>query len=125
MLLGIHLGLMIGPTVAVPAPFDITDALSGATVTQTDRGRSGFQLTFEVGRSGPADIIDYGLLLNPLLRPFNRVVLTVRFSFVPEVIMDGVITNVQLVPSNEPGASVLTVTGEDVSVMMDMKQEPT
>ena len=125
MLLGIHLGLLIGPTVAVVPPIDVTDALSGATVTQTDRGRSGFQLTFEVGRSGPADIIDYGLLLNPLLRPFNRVVLTVHFSFVPEVIMDGVITNVQLVPSNEPGASVLTVTGEDVSVMMDMKQEPT
>jgi hypothetical protein len=123
MLLGIHLGLLIGPSVAVVPPVDITDALSGATVTQNDRGRSGFQLTFEVGRSGPVDMLDYGLLLNPLLRPFNRVVLTVAFSLVPEVIMDGVITNVQLVPSNEPGASVLTVTGEDVSVMMDMKQE--
>ncbi|MBA3240807.1 MAG: hypothetical protein H0T60_06230 [Acidobacteria bacterium] len=123
MLLGIHLGLLIGPSVAIVPPLSITDALTGATVTQSDRGRSGFQLTFEVGRSGPVDMLDYGLLLNPLLRPFNRVVLTVSFSLVPEVIMDGIITNVQLLPSNEPGASVLTVTGEDVSVMMDMKQE--
>jgi hypothetical protein len=123
MLLGIHLGLLLGPSVAVIPPVDIAEALTGATVTQNDRGRSGFQLTFEVGRSGPVDLLDYGLLLNPLLRPFNRVVLTVSFSLIPEVIMDGIITNVQLLPSNEPGASTLTVTGEDVSVMMDMKQE--
>ncbi|HEU4596494.1 MAG TPA: hypothetical protein VFS10_15265 [Pyrinomonadaceae bacterium] len=123
MLLGIHLGLLIGPSVAVIPPVDITEALTGATVTQNDRGRSGFQLTFEVGRSGPVDMFDYGLLLNPLLKPFNRVVLTVSFSLVPEVIMDGIITNVQLQPTNEPGASTLTVTGEDVSVLMDMKQE--
>ena len=124
MLLGIHLTLLIGPMIAVPAPPTLTEALVSASVTNNDSGRSGFQLTFQVGRAGPLDLLDYALVLNPLLRPFNRVVLMVTFNVVPQVLMDGIITNVQLAPSNEPGQTTLTVTGEDVSVMMDMKQEP-
>jgi hypothetical protein len=58
-----------------------------------------------------------------LLRPFNRVILVVLFNAVPHVLMDGVITNQQLAPSAQPGASTLTVTGEDVSVMMDLEKK--
>ena len=36
--------------------------------------------------------------------------------------MDGIITNRQLSPGDAPGAATLTVTGEDVSVMMDMRR---
>jgi hypothetical protein len=124
MLLGVRLTLLIGPTIAVPAPFDLTEALTGVEVTTSDRGRSGFQLTFQVGRSGPLDLVDYSLLLNPvLLRPFNRVILMVTFDVVPQVLMDGLITQVQLTPSEQPGASTLTVMGEDVSVAMDMQEK--
>ena len=122
-LLGIHLTLMMGPTIAVPVPFSIAEALTSVQVTHNDSGASGFQLTFQVGRSGPLDLLDYGLLTNPLLRPFVRVILLVRFAIAPQVLMDGIITQIQLSPSNEPGASTLTVTGEDVSVMMDLEQE--
>lgn len=120
MLLGISLQLMVGPELPLPAPATLTEALVGAEVTLTDEGRSGFQLTFQAGRSGPADLVDYPLLLNPLLRPFNRVVLMVTFDAVPRVLMDGFITRTQLSPSEEPGASTFTVTGEDVSVIMDL-----
>jgi hypothetical protein len=124
MLLGIHLTLMIGPSIAVPAPATLTEALTAVEVTHGDQGRSGFQLTFQVGRSGPLDLIDYPFLLNPaLLKPFNRVVLVTTFNVTPRVLMDGVITNVQLAPSEEPGSSTLTVTGEDVSLMLDLKQK--
>ena len=41
----------------------------------------------------------------------------------PAVLMDGIIMDQQLAPSNEPGASTLTVTGEDVSVMLDMEEK--
>jgi hypothetical protein len=58
-----------------------------------------------------------------LLRPFKRVILLVRFAIAPEVLMDGIITQVNLSPSEEPGASTLTVTGEDISVMMDLEQK--
>jgi hypothetical protein len=122
MLLGIHLTLLIGPAVPVPAPAPLAEALIGVEVTHTDEGRSGFQLTFQVGRSGLADIADYPFLLNPLLRPFNRVILMVMFNARPHVLMDGFITRQQLSPNNEPGASTLTLTGEDVSVLMDLRQ---
>ena len=36
--------------------------------------------------------------------------------------MDGYVTDQQLNPGNEPGTSTLTLTGEDVSVMMDLEE---
>lgn len=123
-LLGIHLTLLIGPTVAVPAPPQLMEALQSVEVTHSDEGRSGFQITFQVGRSGPLDLLDYPLLSSPLLKPFNRVILIVTFNVTPRVLMDGIITHQQLSPSNQPGASTLTITGEDVSVMMDMEEKP-
>jgi hypothetical protein len=119
--LGTRLLLMIGPTLPIPAPLPLSEALKRVEVTTQDQGRSGFSLTFEMGRSGPADIVDFQLLLNPLLRPFNRVVLVVTFGGLPSVLMDGVITHQQHTPSDEPGQSTLTVMGEDLSAMMDLK----
>jgi hypothetical protein len=123
MLLGVHLTLLIGKTIATPAPVAITEALSAVQVTQSETGRSGFTLTFQVGRSGPLDLFDYGLLTHPLLRPFVRVVVMVRFNLTPTVLLDGVITQLQLTPSEEPGGSTLTVTGEEVSMLMDVKED--
>jgi hypothetical protein len=122
---GVHLTLLIGPTVPVPAPPDLMESLEQVQVTHADSGISGFQLTFKVGRSGPLDLIDYGLLRNPLLlQPFNRIVLMVTFGVVPQVLMDGFITHQQLSPGASPGTSRLTVMGEDASVMLDLKETP-
>lgn len=120
---GIHLTLLIGPTVPVPAPFNLTNAIKSVEVTNTDQGRDGFQITFAAGRKGPADIFDYALLNNSLLRPFNRVIIMITFGLAPKVLIDGIITHQQLNPSQEPGKTTLTVTGEDVSVMMDMEEK--
>ncbi len=123
-LLGIHLTLLIGRTVPTPAPLAIIEALQSVKITHTDQGPSGFELAFHVGRATALDLMDYRLLTNPLLQPFNRVIVVVRFAIAPQVLMDGIVTNQQLAPSNEPGASTLTITGEDVSVMMDMEEQP-
>ncbi|HHY56469.1 MAG TPA: hypothetical protein GYA08_13665, partial [Chloroflexi bacterium] len=121
--LGVQLTLLIGPTVAVPAPPLLTEALHSVEVTHSDEGRSGFQLVFQAGRDALTGLIDYPLLSLPLLRPFNRVVLIVTFQGIPSVLMDGVITHQQLNPGSEPGTGQLTVTGEDVSVMMDLEEK--
>jgi hypothetical protein len=123
MLLGVNLSLLIGPTLPLPATPDIAEAVQSVSVTQSDEGRSGFQIVLQIGRAGLADMLDYRLLLNPLLRPFNRVILTMLFNALPQVIMDGVITTIQMSPGSQPGAATLTLTGEDVSVMMDMKKK--
>jgi hypothetical protein len=123
MLLGVNLSLLIGPTVPLPATPDIAEALQSASVTQNDEGRSGFQIVLQIGRAGPTDLLDYRLLLNPLLRPFNRVILTALFNAIPRVLIDGLITNQQFSPGAEPGTATLTLTGEDVSVAMDMEKK--
>ncbi len=120
--LGTQLSILIGPTVAVPAPGFLVETLLNAEVTHDDTGRSGFQLTFNAGRKGVADIVDFDHLSSQLLRISNRVILTVILNGIPNVLFDGIITNQQLEPSNEPGQAKIVVTGEDVSVMMDMME---
>lgn len=119
---GVHLTVLLGK-LPKPAPARLSEALKDVEVTHSDDGPSGFQLRYQVGRSGLADLRDYGLLADPLLRPFNRVIITVHFAVAPQVLMDGIITNVQLIPSEQPGGDMLTVTGEDISVMMDLEQQ--
>jgi hypothetical protein len=117
--LGVHLTLLIGPTVAVPAPLPLTERLAKVKVIHSDEGRSGFQLTFHTGRAGLSDLLDYPLAGNPLLKNFNRVILVVTFGVMPKVLMDGIITRQEFTPGERPGQATLTVTGEDVSCMMD------
>src|SRR5215210_7603797 len=105
-----------------PAQEAVMEAFSSASVTPAERGPIGFQLTFNIGRVGAADLPDYKLLSMPELQPFSRVVLSVIFSVEEEVLVDGYITDQQLNPGNEPGTSTLTLTGEDVSVMMNLEQ---
>jgi hypothetical protein len=123
-LLGVHLTVLLGETIPGPAPLAVSEALQSVEVTHSDRGPSGFQITLHVGRSSVLDLPDYRLLTDPRLKPFNRVILIVRFAVAPQVLMDGFITNQQLNPGNEPGTSTLTLTGEDVSVMMDLEETP-
>lgn len=120
-LLGTTLTLWIGPSVPVPPPPAFIEALGEVEVTTSDSARSGFRLTFRAGRND-AMPLDYDLLTGPLLQPCSRVLLMVTFNAVPEVLMDGIITNQQLTPGQQPGTSTLTVIGEDVSVMMDLEE---
>jgi hypothetical protein len=121
-LLGTRVTLYLGPAIALPAPAPIVEALTAIEVTQNADGRDGFQLTFTIGRGGLLGVVDYPLMANPLLRPFSRVVIQVWAGVIPQVIMDGFITNHQITPSNQPGQSTLTVTGEDMRVVMDLRE---
>jgi hypothetical protein len=120
---GVRLTLLIGPTVAIPVPPFMLESLRTVEVTHKDEGQSGFQITFHVGRNAQTSLPDYPLLANPLLKPFNRVIVMATFGPVPSVLMDGIITRQELNPGDQPGTSTLTIKGEDVSVMMDRKDE--
>jgi hypothetical protein len=121
-ILGIHFRLKIGASVPEIAPLKLNEALQSVEVTHNYEGRSAFQLSFQIGR-GLFDLFDYALVSeDSILQPFKRVQLIVYFGLDKQVLMDGIITNRQLAPSDEPGASTLTITGEDVSLMMDLEQ---
>jgi len=117
MLSGVYLTLMIGPTVPVPAPLPVMEALKSVQVSSS-KERTGFQLTFTVGKTSPLQLamLPAGYF-DPIL---TRVVILVTMNGMPRVLMDGIITRQEISPSNDPGQSTLTVTGEDLSVLMDI-----
>ncbi|WP_445173396.1 phage late control D family protein [Microcoleus sp.] len=123
MPLGINLTLLIGANQPRPAPSLLMEALHSVEVTYSAEGSSGFQIIFQVGRAGRNDLQDYQLLKNPLLNVFNRVILIMTLGANAQVLMDGIITNQQFSPSMTPGGSTFTITGEDVSVMMDLEEK--
>jgi hypothetical protein len=121
-LLGLRLTLLIGPTVAVPAPPPVIEAVHEVEVTHRDDGPSGFSITFNVGRAGPSPLPDYAILGNELLKAFNRVIVMVTFNATPHVLIDGIIARQELAQGQQPGTSTLTIKGEDVSVAMDREE---
>ena len=116
----IQLQLMIGQVVPSPAPPELMNALQSVEVTQSEQ--SGFQISFRVGR-GAYVSADYTVVSHPLLKPGNRVIINVTVGAMPRVIMDGIITHHQFSYGNN-GAALLTVTGEDISVLMDVFELP-
>jgi hypothetical protein len=111
--LGVRLQLLVGPTVARPAPYDVVDALQSVEVTNRDHERDGFQLTFHVAKDS---LIDYQLLREGHFEPPARVSVIVIFAGAAQVLINGMVTDLQLVPSNRPGESTFHVTGEDLGL---------
>ncbi|AFL88760.1 hypothetical protein Terro_2514 [Terriglobus roseus DSM 18391] len=109
--------LLIGPMVPVPAPAAVSNALQSAQVTVASGQRSGFQLLFNVATNS---LLNTTLLPAGLFDPGIRVILMAIVNGIPNVLMDGIVMRQEFAPSNQPGQSTLTVTGEDVSVMMGL-----
>jgi hypothetical protein len=116
LLKGIHLTLLIGPGVPVPAPQPVTDALIRAQVTN-GLTRSGFQLVFGLSKQS---LLSRALLPAGYFDPGVRVILVVTVGPIPEVLIDGIITRQEVAPGNQAGEGKLTITGEDLSVLMDV-----
>lgn len=117
MLKGIQLALMIGPVVPAPVPRAVIEALQTVTVTTSAVDKSGFQLTFAL--SNKSILQTLFLLSGGNAIPILRVIVTVTFNGIPNVLIDGVITNHQITPGDNTRYSTLTVTGEDLTVLMD------
>ncbi|MBW4644924.1 MAG: hypothetical protein KME23_18355 [Goleter apudmare HA4340-LM2] len=122
MALSINLTLLIGQNTPRPAPNWLVEAINTIEIMQSVAGRSVFQISFAVGRSSN-DQGNEQLLSSKLIDAFNRVIVSVTINAMPKVLMDGIITRQEFSPSNEPGESLLTITGEDVSVMMDLEEK--
>jgi len=120
MLKGFYLTLLIGPAVPVPAPKAVTDAVTSVQVTNGGT-RGGFQMTFAVSKQSPlmTTMIPAGYF-----DPGIRVLIVVTVGGLPNVLMDGIITRHELAPNSQAGQSSFTVTGEDLSVLMDIVEMP-
>jgi hypothetical protein len=103
--------------VAVPVPKPLTDALTSVEVHVNDTGASGFQLTFTLANNSPLQTLFLLSAGAPI--PMLRVILMATTGVIPQVLMDGVITHHEITPDAMKGASTLTITGEDLTAVMN------
>lgn len=116
MLKGVHMTLMIGPTVPVPVPRTILEALTSVSVDARTTGPSGFELRFTLTNRS---VLQTLFLVAAGAMPKNvRVIIIATVNGLPEVLIDGVMTNHQIAPDSN-GTSQLVVTGEDLRRVMD------
>ncbi len=117
MLKGVHLTLMIGPAVPVPVSPDVLDALTSVQITNNDTGPSVFQLTFTLGTNSSLQTLF--LLAGGANIPLVRVVLVATVNGTAQVLIDGVMTNHEIGPGADAAHATLTITGEDLTRVMD------
>ena len=115
---GYHLTLLIGPTIPIPAPRPVMEALESVECHSAAGERSGFSLNFKVSNRSVLHTI---LSLVPAQVPWLRAIVVVTVQGTPHVLADGLVTNQQLSPGSE-GSSTFTIMGEDVSIAMDKQQ---
>ncbi|MCP3804192.1 hypothetical protein NLX83_33460 [Allokutzneria sp. A3M-2-11 16] len=120
MFTDLQVRLLIGKVAVIPAPAALTDALQSIQVTTSDGSRSGFRLDFAVSKRS---IITSTLIPAGLFDPKTRVILVAIVKGMPQVLVDGVITRQDMNPGNDPAGSTFTVTGEDLSLLMDLTHE--
>lgn len=118
MLKGIQMTLMVGPVVAVPVPKMILDALTSISVSHQEDGKSGFQLSFEISKHSPLQIL-FMLSGGQQMLPFLRTIITITLNGTPTVIMDGMITQHEIQAATPDKKALLSVTGEDLTTVMD------
>ena len=114
---GLQLRLYMGVVAASPVPRELIDALVSVQVNEGAGAQSGFQLAFTAAADG---LIQRELLPGGFFDAPRRVIVSVVVDGREDVLVDGVITRQELTVSPEPGKCQLTVTGLDLSQMMDL-----
>jgi hypothetical protein len=114
---GMQLLLLMGGVVPEPVEVDLIDALQSVSVSTGAGQQGGFQLGFAVSRKSR---ITRSLLPGGYFDPGRRVIVVAVVAGRRNVLMDGIITRQEMQPSDTPGASMLTVTGLDLSAVLDV-----
>lgn len=120
---GIQMTLMMGPVIPLPAPRVVMDALDSVEVRTSDGAASGFQLTFQFTSKSELNTIFLIAAGNStsMATPPLRVLLIVTLNGTPQPLFDGVMTNVEVQAGNQGSPGTVTVTGEDLTKVMDMQ----
>jgi hypothetical protein len=112
---GFYLTLMMGGFNASPVSQAVIDALTDVTVSSTVGSQGGFQLKFTLGKNS----VVQQMLNSGKFDPRTRVVIAVTVNGSTEVLMDGIITKQDLTASSAAGKSTLSLTGLDLTALMD------
>lgn len=118
MLEGVHLTLLAGPVVPAPLPRELLEALTEVEVTNGSDSPGGFRLSFALSSRS---VLHQAFLVAATRTPLMRVVVVVTVNSIPQVLMNGVLTEHEVSAGDRPGQSLLTVTGEDLTRLMDLQ----
>lgn len=112
-----ELQLLTGLTSLSPLAADLVASVEEVQVTHTTGRRSGFQLTLRLppGSRLATEVLPLGSLEAP-----TRIVLVLTLNGASAVLMDGVVTRHDVAPGTAPGQGRLTITGVDLSQLMDL-----
>ena len=112
----VQLTLLIGPTVPLPVPRPVMEALDSVEVTTSAGSRSGFRLALMLSNRSPLHTF---FLVAANAQPLAlRVILVATINGTPNVLADGVITRQEISPAGG-GMSTLSIIGEDLTTVMD------
>ena len=120
---GIQMTLMMGPVIPLAAPRVAMDALDSVEVRTSDGSASGFQLRFQFTSKSELNtlfLIAAGTNTS-MATPPMRVLLVVTLNGSPQPLFDGVMTNLEVQAGNHGAPGTLTITGEDLTKVMDMQ----
>lgn len=121
-ILGVRAQIMIGKSpIALPAPRDALLAIEEIEVKLSDTEASGFRMVVRTGRSGPLDFLEAPFVADDRFDVGARVVVTMIFDVVPQVIFDGVVAK----RSYSPTSGRITLLGRDLSHELDKEVKQT
>jgi hypothetical protein len=111
----------MGPIIPLPAPREVIDALDSVEVHTADGSGSGFQLNFQFTSKSALNTIFLIAAGNStsMVTPPLRVLLIVTLNGRPQPLFDGVMTNVEVQAGGQGSSGTVTVTGEDLTKVMD------
>ena len=112
-----QLELWIGPAAPLKASRAVIEAVQSVTVINSASGPDAFQITFELSNQSPLNTIF--LLAGGAALPLVRTVIAIRVNGRRDILIDGVVTHQEVREARTPGKSMLTVTGEDLTRVMD------
>src|SRR5258708_30846860 len=119
MINGITLTLMIGHGIPLAVPREVVEALTSVEIETPADKRSGFKLSFNMGKNSVLQTI-FLLAGGGGATPPLRVLLYATFNGILEPLADGVMTGFQTVAGAPGQPSMLNVFGTDLTHYMRM-----
>ncbi len=117
--------VLLGRVVPTPISAAMVQAIESIEVRQVLEGRATFQLVFRVERAAGAADFDVLSGIQGRVMPSVRTIISAAIGGSKDVLMDGYITSVEVTPSDGARPALVTATGEDVSVRMDLVEHST
>ena len=113
--------LMMGPIIPFRAPAVVMDALESVEVKTAAGSASGFTMTLQCDSRSTLNriFIILGAVPTTPVAPALRVLIVVTINGTPQPLFDGVLTHVKMQPSLRGAAGTITVTGKDLTRVMD------